>query len=157
MATLLFVCISVPVYAQEGAENETDFNLYIDYWNTKEQIYVINGIEFKVLASNPIMMRGKFLADKTVEMRDLYNDAKLGSVYVYALCVNDGTYVSASSYGSSITNKPSTSDLRVTGTTIYNNGTEELSVKSSIAYTGSQGGNSTGNVWLYVRGDGTYF
>ena len=158
MVTLLFVCsLSMPVFAQEKTENDADFNLCIDYWNTAEQIYVINGIEFKVLASDPIMTKGRFTANKTVAMRDLYNDARLGNVYIYAVCVNDGTYVSASSYGSSIKNKPTTSDLHVTSTNISGNGTTQLSVTSNVAYTSSQGGNATGQIILYVNGNGTSF
>lgn len=158
MIIMLFVGISMPVSAKEVTDGEANFNLHVDYWNTAEQVYVINGIEFKVLASNnSIMPRGKFKAEKFVELRDLYNDAKLGTVYIWADCVNDGVYVSASSYGSNIINKPTSSDLRVTSTTISNNGTELLSVESSVAYTGSQGVDAFGSVWLYVKGNGTYF
>ncbi|GAB6085302.1 hypothetical protein [Alkaliphilus crotonatoxidans] len=157
LAALLFVGFPATTFGQVTNVGEADFNLYIDYWNTAEQVYVINGIEFKVLASEPITPKARFTASKTVEMRDLYNDAKLGSVYVWASCVNDGTYVSASSYGSSIINKPTSSDLRVTSTTISDNGTTLLSVQSNIAYTGSRGENAFGAVTLYVKGDGTYF
>lgn len=161
LTALLFVGFSMTTFAQEVDEGEADFNLYIDYWNTAEQVYVINGIEFKVLASEPasepVITRARFTAYKTVEMRDLYNDAKLGSVYVWADCINDGTYVSASSYGSSIMNKPTSSDLRVTSTTISDNGTTQLSVQSNVAYTGSQGKSASGSIWLYVKGNGTYF
>lgn len=150
---LILACFATPALAMEN--NSTTFELNIDFGDTAEQIYVIDGIEFKVLAASPVMSRAALDAHKTVEMRDLVNDAKLGSVYIYATGVYDGTFVAVSNYGAYVIDKPSTSDLRTTGTSIKNNGSTLVTVSAGIAYTGSNGRPATGTVNLFIKGDGS--
>lgn len=152
---LIITCFITPALAVKG--NEPDFVLNIDVWNTAEQVYVIDNIEFRVLASDSIMPRAGLSASKTVQMRDLYNDAILGSVYIYASGVYDGNLVAVSNQTAYILNRPSTSDLRTTGLTVQNNGTSLVTVSAGIAYTGSNGRAATGFVNLNIRGDGTYY
>ena len=157
LALAMITCMAVPALAADAADTDTDFNISIDYWDLSEHVYVVDGIEFKVLAVNPISTRSKVSASRTVEMRDLYNDAKLGSVVVWANAVCDGTYAAVSDKGAYVTLKPTTSDLKTTGTNVYNNGTATAEVRASISYTGSRGESATGTISLYIKGNGTYF
>ncbi len=88
MVELLFVSFSMTAFAKEVDKGEVDFNLYIDYWNTAEKVYEIDGSEFKVLASELIITRGILTAYKIVEMHDDYKDTKLGIVYVWATFIS---------------------------------------------------------------------
>jgi hypothetical protein len=77
-------------------------------------------------------------------------------VVIYADCIYDGQRVSAASYSSTIANKPSSSDLKVTGTTLDGNGTNMLTVTSKVAFTGSTGTKSSGAFELRVYNNGAY-
>ncbi|KGR84031.1 hypothetical protein CD30_19365 [Ureibacillus massiliensis 4400831 = CIP 108448 = CCUG 49529] len=154
---VMILCISMPLvtFAQsiEESEDEDDFHIVIDATDTSEQIYQIDGIEFKVL---PVLTKATVPANRTVIVRDILNDAILGNVYIYADCIYDGQRVSAVSYFSRVMYKPSSSDLRVTNTTLEGNGTRMLTVTSKVAFTGSTGKKSSGGFELRVYSNGYY-
>ncbi len=152
---VMILCISLPVFAfaQDTVELEDDFHIVSDATATSEQVYEINGIEYRVL---PVLIRASVNANRTVVVRDILNDALLGKVNIYADCVYDGLRVTAASYSSSIIDKPSSSDLRVTSTTLAGNGTSMLTVTSKVAFTGSTGTSGSGAFELRVYNNGRY-
>ncbi|GLC87680.1 hypothetical protein [Lysinibacillus piscis] len=154
----MILCMVTPVaaFAQntETEEfSEEGFHLTLDATDTSEQVYEINGIEFRVL---PTLTQAQIPASKTVIMTDLYNNANLGTMFITATCISDGKIVGATSYSSKIINKPTSSDLKVTGTTVTNNNTVMLRVNSSVSYTSSTGTASGGTITMYVYANGVY-
>lgn len=104
----------------------------------------------------PVFTRASVDARRTVVVRDIFSDAILGKVNIWADCVYDGVRVTAASYSSSISDKPSSSNLRVTGTTLDGNGNSMLTVTSKVAFTGSTGTSSSGAFELRVYNNGYY-
>ncbi|EKU41758.1 hypothetical protein C518_3203 [Lysinibacillus fusiformis ZB2] len=154
----MILCIVTPVaaFAQEAETEEPTekgFLLEIDASDNSEQVYEIDGIEFRVL---PTLTRAGINATKTVVMTDLYNNANLGSVVINATCISDGKIVGATSHSAKIINKPSSSNLKATGTSVDKNNTSMLIVNATVSYTGSTGTNSGGTISMYVYANGVY-
>ncbi|WP_197413035.1 hypothetical protein [Lysinibacillus sp. F5] len=154
----MILCIVTPVAAfaqeEETAEpTEGGFHLEINASDNSEQVYEIDGIEFRVL---PTFTRAGINATKTVVMTDLYNNANLGSVVINATCISDGKIVGATNHSAKIINKPSSSNLKATGTSVDKNNTAMLIVNAKVSYTGSTGTNSGGTISMYVYANGVY-
>ena len=150
---ILFIVTPVATFAQNEEFNDEGFHLEIDFSDNSEQVYVIDGIEFRVL---PTLARGIVYPSKEVEMTDLYNNARLGTVVITATAVHDGKVVAVTNPNSKIVNKPTSSDLKVTGTSIKDNNTSIAKVNSTVSYTGSNGKNGGGTISLFIYANGAY-
>lgn len=156
----MILCIApVTAFAQEveiEVPVEEGFVLEIDASDNSEQVYIIDGIEYRVLPTSP-SPRAAVHASKTVKVTDLYNDANLGSVVINATCIYDGKIVGATSHSASIINKPSSSNLKTVGSTsVENNNTAILQVNAKISFTGSTGTNGGGTISMLVYANGKY-
>ncbi|WP_286923348.1 hypothetical protein [Lysinibacillus sp. UBA6686] len=154
----MILCIVTPVaaFAQEAETEEPTeegFLLEIDASDNSEQVYEIDGIEFRVL---PTLTRAGVNASKKVVMTDLYNNANLGTVVINATCIYDGKIVGATDHSAHIINKPSTSDLKATGTSVDNNNTVMLIVNAKVSFTSSKGTKSGGTISMLVYANGVY-
>lgn len=153
----MILCIApVAAFAQEAeieVPAEEGFVLEIDASDDSEQVYEIDGIEFRVL---PTLTKAKINASKTVVMTDLYNDARLGSVVITATCISDGKIVGATDHSASIINKPTSSNLKANGTSVDKNNTSMLIVNAKVSYTSSTGTSSGGTISMFVYANGVY-
>lgn len=162
----MILCIITPLAAfaqntETRKSKEGDFILELDATDTSEKVYVINGIEFRVLptaiqSEKNATIQGGVNATKKVKITDLYNNANLGTVVITATCIYDGKIVGATDYKSYIIDKPTSSDLKVTKTEIEGNNTSMLKVHSWISFTNSKGKSSSGRVSLFVYANGYY-
>gem|GEM_PF-6984581 len=157
----MILCIApVTAFAQEAEievpAEEDGFVLEIDASDNSEQVYEIDGIEYRVLPTSPSPRAG-ISATKTVKITDLYNNANLGSVVINATCISDGKIVGATSHSAKIIDKPSSSNLKTVGSTsVENNNTAMLIVNAKISFTSSAGTNGGGTISMFVYANGVY-
>lgn len=151
----MILCILTPVaaFAQNEELEDEGFLLEINISDNSEQFYIIDGIQFRVL---PTLTRGLVYPSKSVEMTDLYNNARLGTVKITATAVYDGKVVAVTKPKTEILYRPTSSNLKATNTSIIDNNTRLAKVNSTVSYTGSNGKTGGGTISLFIYANGAY-